>query len=742
MRSSPIEYYMETLQAGRADQWHMLDGAEARLAEIEPTGRVIPLAGEPAGGRRRTLPRDRRRVPTRLRDASGAGAASPSRPRSAGASSCRLRHVGPAPAPASAASRLRPCAATTVDPEFVALFVEEARENVTRLNELFPRWEQNPLDAEALRDVRRAFHTLKGSGRMVGARRVGEFSWSIEIAAEPRDQPDAGAIARHRRRGARRGGSHAAADRRNRWRRDGCRPTSTQSWRAPMRCRDARPRRCRPRPLPTPRRRRASPARTPMAVEHARPMTATATARRPLTPRRRRRGRRVDASARVRISPGTQQAARLRDDGSGAARDLPQGDRRTHPGRAPVHRALRAQRGAAPDQRSAVSRLPHPERHREDGGRAPGHQGRRTDGALRPQAPRQRSWLAGRRRRAAAGHGAAARNGFGARRRTHRLFSRNRAASSPAGTHSTARSTRDLARLASAAERTLAGVWTPSADSGSPTRPRTPTGATVARGARRIDRAVVAEPGAGRRRTSETCDATDPDHTAPHEALIERSDRCSEPSSIGAPKPPGRGASSEPEPTARGPEPTLCRRAGRRARYAVSVTARARLVDRRLRRQRRREFDADIAAIFGEEATELLEQSEAAFSRWRRDRADGSQVTELKRLLHTLKGGARMAGIRAMGDVSHEVESLLAAIEIGAVHADGAALDVLQDSLDELHRMRETGQFRPAHRAARCTARRIRECRRQRVARTPSAESYRTPARIERLTSMEPRGAA
>ena len=105
------------------------------------------------------------------------------------------------------------------------------------------------------------------------------------------------------------------------------------------------------------------------------------------------------------------------------------------------------------------------------------------------------------------------------------------------------------------------------------------------------------------------------------------------------------------------------------------------------------EFDADIAAIFGEEATELLEQSEAAFSRWRRDRADGSQVTELKRLLHTLKGGARMAGIRAMGDVSHEVESLLEAVENGTVHADGTAFDVLQDSLDELHRMRELANF-------------------------------------------------
>jgi hypothetical protein len=47
------------------------------------------------------------------------------------------------------------------------------------------------------------------------------------------------------------------------------------------------------------------------------------------------------------------------------------------------------------------------------------------------------------------------------------------------------------------------------------------------------------------------------------------------------------------------------------------------------------EFDADIAAIFSEEASELLEQSDSALLRWSRDRADRSQVTELKRLLHT-----------------------------------------------------------------------------------------------------------
>jgi chemosensory pili system protein ChpA (sensor histidine kinase/response regulator) len=37
-----------------------------------------------------------------------------------------------------------------------------------------------PDDVEKLRPIRRVFHTLKGSGRLVGARTLGEFSWRIE----------------------------------------------------------------------------------------------------------------------------------------------------------------------------------------------------------------------------------------------------------------------------------------------------------------------------------------------------------------------------------------------------------------------------------------------------------------------------------------------------------------------------------------------------------------------------------
>ena len=43
-----------------------------------------------------------------------------------------------------------------------------------------PPWRALPEDSERLRPIRRVFHTLKGSGRLVGAKTLGEFSWKIE----------------------------------------------------------------------------------------------------------------------------------------------------------------------------------------------------------------------------------------------------------------------------------------------------------------------------------------------------------------------------------------------------------------------------------------------------------------------------------------------------------------------------------------------------------------------------------
>jgi len=101
------------------------------------------------------------------------------------------------------------------------------------------------------------------------------------------------------------------------------------------------------------------------------------------------------------------------------------------------------------------------------------------------------------------------------------------------------------------------------------------------------------------------------------------------------------------------------------------------------------DFDPEVAAIFTDEATELIDAAERALAEWRSQptSADGRQ--SLKRPLHTLKGGARMAGITPMGDLSHELETLVVAVDKGAVGATPGVFDVVQASLDELARMRE-----------------------------------------------------
>ena len=67
-----------------------------------------------------------------------------------------------------------------LDDEIIDIFVEEAGEVTQTIGEYFPQWAQNFDDAESLTEFRRAFHTLKGSGRMVGANDIGELAWSIE----------------------------------------------------------------------------------------------------------------------------------------------------------------------------------------------------------------------------------------------------------------------------------------------------------------------------------------------------------------------------------------------------------------------------------------------------------------------------------------------------------------------------------------------------------------------------------
>lgn len=67
-----------------------------------------------------------------------------------------------------------------VDPEIKEIFIEEARDVLDTLRAAFPRWQMDVDDTEARTETRRAFHTLKGSGRMVGAEDIGELAWAVE----------------------------------------------------------------------------------------------------------------------------------------------------------------------------------------------------------------------------------------------------------------------------------------------------------------------------------------------------------------------------------------------------------------------------------------------------------------------------------------------------------------------------------------------------------------------------------
>ncbi|AAZ98501.1 CheA Signal Transduction Histidine Kinases (STHK) [Thiobacillus denitrificans ATCC 25259] len=66
------------------------------------------------------------------------------------------------------------------EPELLDIFLEEAEEVLATMGEACEGCQSQPDDRESLTVVRRAFHTLKGSGRMVGLEDLGETAWRHE----------------------------------------------------------------------------------------------------------------------------------------------------------------------------------------------------------------------------------------------------------------------------------------------------------------------------------------------------------------------------------------------------------------------------------------------------------------------------------------------------------------------------------------------------------------------------------
>ena len=97
--------------------------------------------------------------------------------------------------------------------------------------------------------------------------------------------------------------------------------------------------------------------------------------------------------------------------------------------------------------------------------------------------------------------------------------------------------------------------------------------------------------------------------------------------------------------------------------------------------------DAELVDIFLEEAQEILDSAASSLQQWLAEPADEAPLHALLRDLHTLKGGARMAEIRPVGDLSHELEFLyegLVAQRFGLVDGLAELLMACQDSLAEM----------------------------------------------------------
>ena len=530
-----IEYYMETLQNGRTDPWYMLDNAEMclkTLADNEALSRVpnLSLTSSEAAKTVKLDPADTIAM---------------ERTKRAHAATNPLIAV---PEPEA------------IDPQFVELFIEEAKEEIASVQKAFPSWDQNPMDMEALSTMRRSFHTLKGSGRMVGARAIAEFAWSIEnllnriIDKTLTRTPGMMALLRN---------SVAALPQlveQLETGRPGSTPTETLMTRAFAYADGRDPEQARANIAPEDR--AGSDANSATASWGG---TAAAAVQKPV----------MDAALHDIYSKETsshlmeiREYLRKRS-GQPAPHDLPES----------VYRAIHTLSGSSKmaEARHGI-RITEPLNHVMRKVFDSGHGLSDAGLATLEQSVRAIENVLSHINES---------TGFFSDQPA--LLARLRGLETEVD-----------AMIAAAASDTSASAMVP---------------------------ALVSQPAAS---------AALPEVQAPAAAQI---------------LPMTQTPSVETPPA--------------------------------------EEFDHEIANIYSEEATELLEAAQGSLTVWNQDRKDKQPVAELQRQLHTLKGGARMAGVAAMGDLSHELETLVLQIDSGAVAGNDHAHAVMQASLDELSRMRD-----------------------------------------------------
>lgn len=93
-------------------------------------------------------------------------------------------------------------------------------------------------------------------------------------------------------------------------------------------------------------------------------------------------------------------------------------------------------------------------------------------------------------------------------------------------------------------------------------------------------------------------------------------------------------------------------------------------------------LDLDLLPIFEEEAMELMPQLGAALRQWVARPDNLGARSEVLRLLHTLKGSARLAGAMRMGEMGHRMESSIEAL--GAENLQSVQVEPLLGRFDAL----------------------------------------------------------
>ncbi|NNC97903.1 MAG: hypothetical protein HKN88_07495, partial [Gammaproteobacteria bacterium] len=172
-----VDFYLETLNKGRRDPWYMLDNADNCLDQL------LREAPRPFPQTRLDKHSDYERTitePAPSAQENNIGTGTVAVPRLTPADIERMQN------PQHTEQTVHPDAYPVMDselqtdPEVIEIFIEEAKEVGQQVAPEFASWLGDNSQREALVSVRRGFHTLKGSGRMVGAKRLGEFAWAVE----------------------------------------------------------------------------------------------------------------------------------------------------------------------------------------------------------------------------------------------------------------------------------------------------------------------------------------------------------------------------------------------------------------------------------------------------------------------------------------------------------------------------------------------------------------------------------